>query len=122
MLSFLKGLLKGFMYVLFLPLGVLGISLYMVFGVFVFLYRFGKLIYLFFTGRTLKNELIEDVEVKKLLENKPEEEEEKDSEPAMSLYPSDSDMYKTDYISPTFEEKKEVEEQSSSDEDLIDGE
>ena len=122
MLSFLKGLLKGFMYVLFLPLGVLGISLYMVFGVFVFLYRFGKLIYLFFTGRTLKNELKEDVEVKKLLENKPEEEEEKYSEPAMSLYPSDSDMYKTDYISPTFEEKKEVEEQSSSEEDLIDGE
>lgn len=122
MLSFLKGLLKGFMYVLFLPLGVLGISLYMVFGVFVFLYRFGKLIYLFFTGRTLKNELKEDVEVKKLLENKPEEEEETDSEPALSLYPSDSDMYKTDYISPTFEEKKEVEEQSSSDEDLIDGE
>ena len=122
MLSFLKGLLKGFMYVLFLPLGILGISLYMAFGVFVFLYRFGKLIYLFFTGRTLKNELKEDIEVKKLLDNKPEEEEEKDSEPALSLYPSDSDMYKTDYISPTFEEKKEVEERSSSDEDLIDGE
>ena len=122
MLSFLKGLLKGFMYVLFLPIGITGICLYMVFGVFVFLYRIGKLIYLFFTGRTLKNELKEDVEVKKLLDNKPEEEEEKDSEPALSLYPSDSEIYKTDYISPTFEQKTDVEEQSSLEEDLTDGE
>ena len=34
----------------------------------VFIYRFIKLIYLFFTGRNLKNELKEDEEVRKILE------------------------------------------------------
>lgn len=110
MISFLKGVLKGILYVLFLPIGLISILFYAVFGIGVFIYRFGKLIYLFFTGRNLKNELPEDEEVRKILEaNKPEE---KTEEPAMSLYPSDSEMYQTEYVSPTFEDKK-VEEQPS---------
>lgn len=108
----LKGFLKGLLYVLFFPIGLLGIILYGVFGVFVFIYRFIKLIYLFFTGRNLKNELPEDEEVKKVLEaNKPSEESKEEIQ--MTLYPSDSEMYGTDYVSPTFEsEKKNIEEPS----------
>lgn len=114
MLSFLKGVLKGLLYVLFFPIGLIGIALYAVFGVGVFIYRFIKLIYLFFTGRNLKNELKEDEEVRKILEaNKPEEESKE--EIAMTLYPSDSEIYKTDnYISPNFEEKKQEETEDNS--------
>ena len=113
MLSFLKGVLKGLLYVLFFPIGLLAIAIYAIFGVGVFIYRFGKLIYLFFTGRNLKNELKEDEEVRKILEaNKPQEE--KKEEIAMSLYPSDSELYNTNgYVSPNFEEKKEEQTESS---------
>ena len=107
MISFLKTVLKGLTYVLFFPLGLIGIALYAVFGIFVFIYQFGKFVYLFFTGRNFKNELPEDIEARKIIEaNKPKESSE---ESAMSLYPSDSDMYKEEYVSPTFpqEEKKE---------------
>ena len=70
----------------------------------------------------LKNELKEDEEVRKILEaNKPVEE--KKEEIAMSLYPSDSELYNTDgYVSPNFEEKKENEEvQEIKEEDEING-
>ena len=108
MLSFLKGLL----YVLFFPVGLLGIALYAVFGVGVFIYRFIKLIYLFFTGRNLKNELKEDEEVRKILEANKQVEESK-KEIAMTLYPSDSELYNTDgYVSPNFDENKEEETES----------
>lgn len=108
MISFLKTVLKGLTYVLFLPLGLIGISLYAVFGIFVFIYQFGKFIYLFFTGRSFKSELEEDVEARKIIEaNKPKDNSVEGS--GMSLYPSDSDMYKEEYVSPTFPEKSNEE-------------
>lgn len=108
MISFLKSILKGLLYVLFFPFGLLAIVIYGVFGIFVFIYRIIKLAYLFFSGRNLKNELDEDEEIRKILEaNKPKEEESEPVDPSMSLYPSDSDLYKVDYVSPTFEDKKE---------------
>ena len=107
MISFFKGILKGLFYVLFFPIGLLAITLYAIFGVFVFIYRLIKLAILFFTGRNLKNELPEDEEVKKILSTNSNNEEEA-SEPVLNLYPSDQEMYKTDgYVSPTFEEKPE---------------
>ena len=113
MISFLKGILKGLFYVLFFPLGIIAICLYAVFGVFVFIYRLIRLAVLFFTGRNLKNELPEDEEVKKILEGENKQEEEKPVEPVLNVYPSDQEMYNTSgYISPTFEEKKEVEQPS----------
>ena len=119
MVSFLKHILKGILYVLFLPLGLIAIALYMVFGVGVFIFRLGKLIYLFFTGRNLKNELDEDIEVKRIIDaNKPKEES---NEPEMSLYPSDSSLYSTDYVSPTFNNVEKKEEPSSI-EDQAEGE
>lgn len=113
MISFFKGILKGLFYVVFFPLGLIAISLYAIFGIFVFIYRLVRLAILFFTGRNLKNELPEDEEVRKLLEKQTKSEEEH-SEPALNLYPSDQEMYKTDeYVSPAFEEKKEEVEQPS---------
>ena len=110
MTGFFKGLLKGLLYVLFLPFGLLGILIYAVFGLFVFIFQFGKLIYLFFTGRNLQSDLPEDIEVKKILEkNAPKEEEKKeeDKDLSMSLYPSDSIVYGSGYSSPTLENKEE---------------
>lgn len=121
MLSFLKGVLKGLLYVLFFPVGLLGIVIYAVFGVGVFIYRFIKLIYLFFSGKNLKNELKEDEEVRKILESSKSQEETKE-EIAMTLYPSDSELYNTDgYVSPNFEEKKEESDSLESNEEEING-
>ena len=109
MVNFLKNVLKGLLYVLFFPLGIIAICLFAIFGVFVFIYRLGKLAYLFFTGRSLKNELPEDEEVRKLLKGN-EQESKEEEKPALNLYPSDQKMYQTDeYVSPTFEDKKEEE-------------
>lgn len=111
MISFLKGILKGLFYVIFFPLGLIAISLYAIFGIFVFIYRLIKLTILFFTGRNLKNELPEDEEVRKILE-KNSGNEEKHDEPVLNLYPSDQEIYKTDeYVSPTFDEKKDEQQQ-----------
>lgn len=118
MISFLKGLLKGFLYVLFFPFGLVCIALYAVFGIFVFIFQFIKLIYLFFTGRSFKNELKEDIEVKSIIEANTNKEEET-KEPAISLYPSDSDLYKTEYTSPTFgnDKREEVQVEPSIEEE-----
>ena len=100
MISLLKSILKGFMYVFFLPIGICFICVYMAFGLVVFIYRFGKINFLFFTGRDLNTELKEDIEIKKILEaNAPKE----DNNSNLNLYPSDSEMYNTNYVSPTFE-------------------
>lgn len=110
MVTFFKGLLKGLLYILFFPIGLLGICLYAVFGIFVFIYRLIKITILFFTGRNLKTELHEDEEVKKILEANKEEPKQDTVEPVLNLYPSDQEMYNVDnYISPTFEDKKEEE-------------
>ena len=119
MIAFLKSILKGILYILFLPVWLIGISIYAVFGIFVFIYQFVRFIYLFFTGRNFKNELKEDIEARKIIDsNKPVEN--KEEAPALSLYPSDSEMYKTDYVSPDFSSTKnepEVEVEDEREED-----
>ena len=58
---------------------------------------------MFFTGRSFKNELPEDISAKKIIEaNQPSVE----SESPLSLYPSDSIVYGSGYVSP-MEEKGE---------------
>lgn len=106
MASFFKGLAKGLLYVLFFPFGLIAIVLYGVFGIFVFIYQFFKLIFLFFTGRNLQSDLPEDIEVKKIIEMKnPKTEENKGL--SMSVYPSDSIVYGSGYTSPIVEDKKD---------------
>ncbi len=125
MAAFFKGLAKGLLYFLFFPFGLLAIALYAVFGLFVFVFQFIKLIFLFFTGRNLQSDLPEDIEVKKIIESKkPKVEEEEDKELSMSLYPSDSIVYGGGYTSPLVEDKREetVEEKSSEEEETIDEE
>ena len=110
MASFFKNFGRGILYVLSFPFIILGIALYAVFGLFVFIFQFGKLIFLFFTGRTLFSDLEEDIKAKAILQNvnvTPEEEAKPST--SLSLYPSDSPVYTTGgYKSPVFEEKKEV--------------
>ena len=110
MSNFFKSFGKGLLYVVLFPFILVGIVLYAVFGLFVFIFQFFKLIYLFFTGRTLNSDLEEDIAAKAILEksNNPEKEDMKNDQ--LSLYPSDSPMYTTDYKSP-FESKEEPEEE-----------
>ena len=118
MASFFKNLAKGLLYVLMFPFGLIAIALYAVFGIFVFLFQFVRLIILFFTGRKLSSDLPEDIEAKKIIDaNKPKEEEES----PLSLYPSDSIVYGSGYVSPALENidaqdtKEEVKEEEVHD-------
>ena len=108
MANFFKGFGKGLLYVLLFPFILVGIVLYAVFGLFVFVFQFFKLIYLFFTGRTLFSDFEEDIAAKAILEKEqnPTVELEEPKNDQLSLYPSDSPMYTSNYSSP-FEAKKE---------------
>ncbi len=109
MVSVLKNIGKGALYVIAFPLGLLAIVGYAVFGVFVFFFQFVRLIILFFTGRNLRSDLPEDIKAREIIEaNKPKPEEEKNE--SLSLYPSDSIVYSGGYQSPTFEPEKKEEE------------
>ena len=114
MANFFKGFGKGLLYVLLFPFIIVGIVLYAVFGLFVFVFQFFKLIYLFFTGRTLFSDLEEDIAAKAILEKaqnpNPEPAKEEVGNDQLSLYPSDSPMYTSNYSSP-FDTKKEVEKE-----------
>ena len=113
MAGFFKGLAKGLLYILFFPFGLLAIFLYAIFGLFVFIYQFIKLIVLFFTGRSLQSDLEEDIEVKKIIEkNSPKVEEEK--ELSMSVYPSDSIVYGGSYSSPYGQDEKKEEDNTNT--------
>ncbi len=115
MSSLFKNIGKGIGYFFAFPGLIIAIALYAVFGLVVFIFQFFKLIFLFFTGRTLFSDLPEDIELKALKaqanEFTEEEKEEKKEENPLSLYPSDSVVYGAGYSSPLFnkEEKKEVE-------------
>ena len=114
MANFFKGFGKGLLYVLLFPFIIVGIVLYAVFGLFVFVFQFFKLIYLFFTGRTLFSDLEEDIAAKAILEKaqnpNPEPAKEEVGNDQLSLYPSDSPMYTSNYSSP-FDTKREVEKE-----------
>ncbi len=105
MSGFLKGLVKGILYFLFFPFGLLAIALYAVVGVFVFIFQFFKLIFLFFTGRNLQSDLPEDIALKKILEKESPLEKEEEQSP-LSLYPSDSIVYGSGYSSPLIKEEE----------------
>ena len=118
MSSVFKTFGRGLLYVVLFPLLVVGIAIYAVLGIFIYLFQLGKLIYLFFTGRTLFSDLEEDIALKaKLAANAPEENKESE----LSLYPSDSPIYTSGYMSPTYEDKEkpepEYEEDVKSEED-----
>ena len=119
--NFFKSLAKGLLYFLAFPGIIIAVSVYAVFGVFVFLYQFGELIYLFFTGRTLFTDLEEDRQVKAIIEankidvNQAEEVKE-------TADPFLSPIYGSDYVSPVVESKEENNEEPTQEvADVIEG-
>lgn len=76
MINFLKNFGKGILYVLVLPILLVGLALYAVVALFVFIYLAIKGLVLFFSGRSLYEDLPEDKEAKRRLAavNKPAEE------------------------------------------------
>ena len=65
MLNFFKNFGKGVLYVLVLPFLIVGMAWYAVFALFVFIYLAIKSVVLFFSGRSLYEDLPEDREAKK---------------------------------------------------------
>lgn len=119
--NFFKSLAKGLLYFLAFPGIIIAVSVYAVFGVFVFLYQFGKLIYLFFTGRTLFTDLEEDRQVKAIIEaNKIDVNQAEEVKEVVD--PFLSPIYGSDYVSPVAENKEEnIEEPTQEVVDVIEG-
>lgn len=67
MINFFKNFGKGILYVLVLPFLLVGMAIYGVIALFVFLFLCIKGLILFFTGRSLYEDLPEDIEAKKRL-------------------------------------------------------
>ena len=120
MTNIFKSIGKGFLYVLLFPVIIVGVSVYAVFGLVVFVIQFVKSIILYFSGRSLSSDLDEDLAAKAILGKlDPEDEEEEEEEKPLSLYPSDSIVYGSGYSSPLVESKKpdaEVEIKEGDDE------
>lgn len=119
--NFFKSLAKGLLYFLAFPGIIIAVSVYAVFGVFVFLYQFGKLIYLFFTGRTLFTDLEEDQQVKAIIEaNKIDVNQAEEVKEVVD--PFLSPIYGSDYVSPVAENKEENKEEPTQEVvDVIEG-
>lgn len=73
MVNFFKNFGKGVLYVLVLPFLLVGLALYGVGALFVFIFLAFKGLILFFTGRSLYEDLPEDVEAKKRLNGNKQE-------------------------------------------------
>ena len=69
MMSVLKSVGKGILYIIGLPFFLIILVGVGIAGIFVLIFMFFKSIILFFTGRSLDDELLEDREVKKVKEN-----------------------------------------------------
>ena len=104
-----KSIGRGLLYIVLFPLLLLAIAIYAVYGVGVFIFQLGKLVYLFFTGRTLNSDLPEDIKVKALCAQAAPKEEPK---PDQSYV-----VYSGGYTSPI--EKEPVKKEEKVDEDGI---
>ena len=71
MVGLLKGLGKGILYILAFPFFILAIALYGVYGLLLFLYTLVKMIFYFFTGKSVFADLPEDRMAKAILTPKP---------------------------------------------------
>ena len=124
MASIFKNIGKGVGYFFAFPFLLVAIAVYAVFGLIVFFVQFVKLIILFFTGRTLFSDLPEDIELRaKMTKDEPQEEQKEEEEnKQLSLYPSDSVVYGSNYSSPLFSEKKEEPEKEQESIDKVEEE
>ena len=124
MASIFKNIGKGVGYFFAFPFLLVAIAVYAVFGLIVFFVQFVKLIILFFAGRTLFSDLPEDIELRaKMTKDEPQEEQKGEEEnKQLSLYPSDSVVYGSNYSSPLFSEKKEEPEKEQEPIDKVEEE
>lgn len=126
--KFIKTIGKGVMYIFLCPLLLFIIAVFSVVGLFIFIFLCFKSIFLFFYGKTIFSDLPEDVEARGILNSKIENnqspvqdietpvEEAQEATP-LSLYPSDSNMYKSEYSK--IEESEPEVPSSPSNEDKI---
>ena len=105
-----KSIGRGLLYIVLFPVLLLAIALYAVYGVGVFIFQLGKLVYLFFTGRTLNSDLPEDIKVKALFAAATPKEE---PQPDQSYV-----VYSGGYTSPV-EEKPEPKEEKVDEDGII---
>lgn len=103
-MSVFKNVGKAIGYFFLLPLLLVCIVLYALFGLCVFVFQFFKMIVLFFTGRNLSSDLLEDIQVKAMITVDPDKDKEENDE-SLSLYPGNGATYGV-YSSPEFEEEK----------------
>lgn len=101
MSKFFKGIGKGILYVIGFPFLICLIAVAAIAGIGIFLYQLVKLIFLFFTGRTLFSDLDEDIKARSILQQNAEPQPSVSS--SISLYPSDSPVYGAGYSSPLTE-------------------
>lgn len=106
--KFIKTIGKGVMYIFLCPLLLFIIALFSIVGLFIFIFLCIKSVFLFFYGKTIFSDLPEDVEARGILNSKIENnqnpvpstetqvEQSQEATP-LSLYPSDSNMYKSEY-------------------------
>ena len=71
MMAVLKSVGKGILYIIGLPFFLIVLALVAVSGIFVLIFMFIKSIFLFFTGRSLDDELPEDRKAREIREGKP---------------------------------------------------
>ena len=88
MVNFFKNFAKGVLYVLVLPALLVVLVLYAVAGLFMFIYLGIKGLVLFFTGRSLYEDLPEDKEAKRRLGILPPEPKEEVKEQTINVAPS----------------------------------
>lgn len=92
--SFFKSFGKGILYLFVLPFLLIILALYGIAGLFGFIFLFFKSIILFFTGRSLNDDLPEDIEAKRRLYGDPIEEQE--SVPQQEEKPEEFSVYHPD--------------------------
>ncbi len=127
MINFFKNFGKGVLYVLVLPFLLVGMALYGVVALFIWIYLGIKGLILFFTGRSLYEDLPEDKEAKKRLAGLTTTEEKtvtnedvsvtlNDAQNEENPNPSTDPFYVPEYLKP---EDENVEEDINSEEEII---
>ncbi len=120
MLTFFKNFGKGILYVLVLPFLLVGLAIYGVVAIFIFLFLAVKGLILFFTGRSLYEDLPEDKEAKRriamqngeVFEEKPVTDNIAHEEPQVSNDIDNDPTYVPEYLKTEILPNDKVEETS----------
>ena len=105
--GFLKRIGMSILYVILFPVIIVGICVYGVVGIIIYFIQLVRIVILFFSGKTIYSDTEEDIAARAILNpTKPEEENKEEAPSQLSLYPSDSPVYTSNYASPFVEEKK----------------